>query len=138
MREDGGRTQRRMRNHASRNTVDALPIVWRPNFRAKKPEASLDQAVVQMRENDIVAILGRIGIKSDGALHVSVRMFETHAAFLPAWIDEMWHMIRARDAFQDRRYQLRLAREVESNVDDGFDVLRRKVKIAARFIKLVC
>src|SRR5579864_4899115 len=115
--EDGGSAQRGMRNHPSCNTMHALKVVRRPNLRAQKPEASLHQPVVQMRKNNVVAVLGHIRVKGDRSLDVGVRVFETDATFLPAWVAEIRNTKRARAAIKRRRDQLGLARKVEGNVN---------------------
>src|SRR5580700_2106669 len=117
--------------------MNTLAVVWRPDFRTEKPEASLDQPVIQMREDDVVAVFSGIWIKGDGTLFVSMGMFKTYSAFLPTWISKIRNTIGARNAFQHCRYQLWLAREVKSNVHHSFDIFRGKVEIAPRFVKLV-
>jgi hypothetical protein len=54
--------------------VDLLAIGGSPNFRPKEPQASLNQPMVQVHENHIVAACRCLGVECDRTLLLGVRV----------------------------------------------------------------
>src|SRR5438046_1207580 len=117
--------------------MDLLLLRRSPYFGAEQAQASLNQPVIEVRQNDIVAALGGIRIERNRPFRVGVRMFEAQPALSPTGVHEMRDGECSGDSGHAGWNQLRLARQVESDVHDGLDVFRREVKLAAGLVKLL-
>ena len=75
-----------MRDDPGGHAVDLLAIRGSPDFGPEKPQASLNQSVVQVRKNHIVAVFHRVRVERNWTLQLSVRVQEAGKARLPGRI----------------------------------------------------
>ena len=74
------------RDYPGGHPVDLLAISRSPDFGPEEPQASLNQPVVQVRENHVVATCCGVRVECDRALLLSVGVQKPGQARLPGGI----------------------------------------------------
>jgi hypothetical protein len=125
------------RDYPGGHPMDLLAIRRSPNFGPEEPQTSLNQPVVQVRENHVVATRRGVGVECDRALLLGVGVQKPGQARLPGGIRKSRDMESMETIFQNHRNQLRLPGQIESDINHGFDIRRGHVQHTARLVKLI-
>ena len=101
-----------------------LAIIQRPNFRTQNPQTHLHEAVIQVREHDIVTTFGDVVVKRDRAAFVCVRMIQTGSRAMPraGELRDFKNGIRGRVRPRNR-FERRLLGQFHCDLDGAHDMV---------------
>jgi hypothetical protein len=81
--DDGGAFELAIGQGTGGDTVDLLHVVPRPDFGAQEAQAHLDEGMVEMHQNDVIAPLRHVMVERDGADLFRIGMLQSFQASRP-------------------------------------------------------
>lgn len=81
--DDGGAFELAIGQGPGGDAVNLLHVVSRPDFGAQQAQAHLDEGVIEMHQNDVIAPLRNVMVERDGADLLRIGMLQTLQAPRP-------------------------------------------------------